>query len=318
MGNADKKPLISVIVPVYKVELYLHACVDSILAQTYTNLEIILVDDGSPDNCPAICDEYAVKDQRVRVIHKENGGVSSSRNKAIDICTGEYLTFVDSDDTIAPDWLESLYKSIGCYDFVISGITYIINGKQTSTCPSNTTLIELVKSSLLGYSCNKLYRKTAIGSIRFLPLQREDIIFNLSLLSSGKTFTISNYCGYRYLQRESSLLHATKVPSIQALFDFENAINKSICNMSAVDCEAIYNCAVYSFVTDYIYKALLSDKLSKNEKKKITKQVISYTPFKKQLKKKYADNTLYRLLYLSITLKAACIVRLGFKLCQNK
>lgn len=93
-----QQPLVSVIVAVYNVEQYIHRCVDSILSQTYKNLEIILVDDGSPDNCPIICDEYARKDDRVRVIHQENGGLSAARNSGLDLCKGEYIAFVDSDD----------------------------------------------------------------------------------------------------------------------------------------------------------------------------------------------------------------------------
>ncbi len=100
--------LISVIVPVYKVEKYLSACVDSILAQTHKELEIILVDDGSPDNCGVMCDEYARKDSRVRVIHKENGGLSDARNAGLAVCRGDYIGFVDSDDYIAPDMYETL------------------------------------------------------------------------------------------------------------------------------------------------------------------------------------------------------------------
>ncbi|MDT6814838.1 glycosyltransferase, partial [Enterococcus faecium] len=94
---------ISIIVPVYKVEKYLRKCVDSILAQTFTDFEVILVDDGSPDNSGKICDEYAEKDNRVRVIHKENGGLSSARNAGIDVARGKYLGFVDSDDYIDED-----------------------------------------------------------------------------------------------------------------------------------------------------------------------------------------------------------------------
>lgn len=100
--------MISVIVPVYKVEPYLRRCVDSILAQTYTNLEVILVDDGSPDNCGTICDEYASKDSRIKVIHKENGGLSSARNAGIEVATGQYIAFVDSDDWIDADMYEKL------------------------------------------------------------------------------------------------------------------------------------------------------------------------------------------------------------------
>lgn len=102
--------LISVIVPVYKVEEYLKKCVDSIINQTYSNLEIILVDDGSPDNCGKICDEYAKSDARVKVIHKENGGLSSARNAGLDVAKGEYISFVDSDDMIKESFIEVLYK----------------------------------------------------------------------------------------------------------------------------------------------------------------------------------------------------------------
>ena len=102
------EPLISVIVPVYKVPKYLHQCVDSILNQTYKNLEIILVDDGSPDNCGVICDEYAEKDHRIKVIHKENGGLSDARNAGMAICRGAYLNFVDSDDVLPADALEHM------------------------------------------------------------------------------------------------------------------------------------------------------------------------------------------------------------------
>ena len=104
--------LISVIIPVYNVEKYLTKCVDSIINQTYKNLEIILVDDGSPDNCGKICDEYAKKDNRIKVIHKENGGLSSARNAGLDICKGEYICFIDSDDFVSLSFIEVLYKMI--------------------------------------------------------------------------------------------------------------------------------------------------------------------------------------------------------------
>ncbi|MCF0156053.1 MAG: glycosyltransferase, partial [Veillonella sp.] len=105
---------ISVIVPIYNVEPYIHQCVDSIINQTYKDLEIILVDDGSPDNCGKICDEYAAKDDRVKVIHRPNGGLSAARNSGLDVATGEYIAFVDSDDYIAcnmySDMMEFMLK----------------------------------------------------------------------------------------------------------------------------------------------------------------------------------------------------------------
>ena len=111
------QPLISVIVPIYNVEQWLPRCVDSIMAQTYKNIEIILVDDGSPDRCGEICDEYAKKDARIRVIHKPNGGLSDARNAALDVMLGEWVTCVDSDDFITPDYIETLYglcQKYGC------------------------------------------------------------------------------------------------------------------------------------------------------------------------------------------------------------
>lgn len=107
MQNTNNE-LVSVIVPVYKVEPYLDRCVASILAQTYPNLEVILVDDGSPDNCPALCDAWAQRDARIRVIHKKNGGLSDARNVGLDAASGAYISFVDSDDYIAENFIETL------------------------------------------------------------------------------------------------------------------------------------------------------------------------------------------------------------------
>lgn len=107
-----EKPLLSIIVPVYDVERYLPKCIDSILAQTFTDFELILVEDGSPDNCPALCDAAAAKDARIRVIHQKNGGLSAARNAGLDAARGEWIGFVDSDDYIAPEMYEALYKAV--------------------------------------------------------------------------------------------------------------------------------------------------------------------------------------------------------------
>ena len=107
---------ISVIVPIYKTQKHLHKCVDSILAQTHRNLEVILVDDGSPDESGAICDDYAKKDSRIRVIHKPNGGLSDARNAGLEICTGEYIGFVDSDDWVGPTMYEVLLSHLLRFD----------------------------------------------------------------------------------------------------------------------------------------------------------------------------------------------------------
>ena len=108
----DKTSFVSVIVPVYKVEKYLDECVRSILAQTYRNIEVILVDDGSPDSCPQLCDAWVKADGRVRVVHKPNGGLSSARNAGIDVAKGDYLMFIDSDDVIKPEMVEEMLASL--------------------------------------------------------------------------------------------------------------------------------------------------------------------------------------------------------------
>ena len=117
-------PEISVIVPVYKVEKYIHRCIDSILNQTFRDFELIMVDDGSPDNCGAICDEYAAKDNRVVVIHQENGGLSAARNAGIDWAftnsNSEWLNFIDSDDWVHPEYLQKLYDAAKCNNVSVS------------------------------------------------------------------------------------------------------------------------------------------------------------------------------------------------------
>ena len=124
MGYA---PLVSVIVPVYKTEKFIHRCIDSVLNQTYSNWEMILVDDGSPDACGQICDSYAEKDGRIHVIHQENQGLSAARNAGIKICKGEWIYFLDSDDFIVEDALEKMifFSKSGTYDIIMAGFSII-------------------------------------------------------------------------------------------------------------------------------------------------------------------------------------------------
>ena len=132
MTKVSKNPLISIIVPVYNVEEYLDKCVESIVNQTYKNIEVILVDDGSPDNCPKMCDDWAKKDKRIKVIHKKNGGLSDARNKGIDESKGEYLSFVDSDDYITDNYVELLYNIISKEHADISmAKQYVVYPKKT-------------------------------------------------------------------------------------------------------------------------------------------------------------------------------------------
>ena len=164
-------PLISVIVPVYRVEEYLERCVKSILSQTYKNLEVILVDDGSPDQCPAICDACAEKDARVKVIHQENKGLSGARNAGIDAASGEYLAFVDSDDYVSPHFIEELYQllqdtgcAIGqCRFSYMKGDGLVEEGDSAFCIYRGESLMEQLygpeeKATCFVVAWNKLYR----------------------------------------------------------------------------------------------------------------------------------------------------------------
>lgn len=171
--------LISVIVPVYKVEQYLKRCVDSILAQTYQNLEIILVDDGSPDLCGSMCDEFQQKDSRIVVIHQKNGGLSNARNAGIEIAKGSFLAFVDSDDYIAPDFVESLYRACienhcelaQCKYEYVTGDAFTKASLQGETrCMSGRGMQEGLYALDGAYNVvawNKLYKKELFKEIRY-------------------------------------------------------------------------------------------------------------------------------------------------------
>ena len=214
--------LVSVIVPVYKVEAYLGRCVDSILAQTHRNLEVILVDDGSPDRCGMICDEYAERDPRVCVIHKENGGLSSARNAGIDIAKGEYLEFVDSDDWIEPDAVESLLSAARQHqvDLVIGGrwdVKEKTGEKTVGLCPEKTETVpaeETVRRIFRWENCDsaawdKLYHRRLFRQIRYpYGVICEDVpVTYLIAFDAGRVTFLSKPI-YNYLHRQGSITYS--------------------------------------------------------------------------------------------------------------
>lgn len=198
MNECKKKyKLISVIVPIYKVEAYLRRGIDSILAQDYPNMEVILVDDGSPDNCGKICDEYAKKDTRIRVIHKTNGGVSSARNAGLDVAKGEYISFIDSDDSILPYMYSTMIKVIenNNLDIVTCGVQRIKLGEKIKETYGDGS-VRIVDGREALIDClandgaavwNKVYAKKAIGDVRF-PVGRvfEDSVASYLFLANAK------------------------------------------------------------------------------------------------------------------------------------
>lgn len=220
--NSVLESLISVIVPVYKVEPYLKKCIDSICNQTYGNLEIILVDDGSPDGCGAICDEYAEKDCRIRVIHKTNGGLSSARNAGIDIAQGDYLGFVDSDDWIEPDMYEELLRNAATCsaDIAVCGRVEEYSGKSTICVWKDTILLDragameaLLKDPVMqSYAWNKLWKRELFSAVRF-PEGRdyEDIAVVHKVYEQVNAVVCLPKAKYHYLQRQDSIVRNTSL-----------------------------------------------------------------------------------------------------------
>jgi glycosyltransferase involved in cell wall biosynthesis len=218
----ENEPLISVIVPIYNVEKYLSRCIESIINQTYKNLEIILVDDGSPDSSPAICDAFAEKDSRVNVIHKKNGGVSEARNVAIDVSQGVYILFVDGDDFMAPDMIELLCDTLRSNKADVSSCGYI-NHYKVVEAPLDQDNKERVLSGELALEdmlyqrsittspWGKLYKKELFNEIRY-PLgakNAQDLAVTYRLLSRSKTVVINSSAKYYYQQREDSAVRSS-------------------------------------------------------------------------------------------------------------
>lgn len=213
--------LISVIVPVYKVEDYLCKCIESICNQTYTNLEIILVDDGSPDNCPSICDNYAKKDTRIKVIHKINGGLSDARNVGTDLATGKYIFYVDSDDYVDNDIIEILYTELlnNNSEIAVSRYDKIYNNTISEKRVYNENIIKGTGSDILydllsdgGWTAwGKLYKREIIGNNRFTKgILYEDFDLIPSLFIKTNKALIVNRPMYHYLVRDNSIMGVTK------------------------------------------------------------------------------------------------------------
>lgn len=223
-------PEISVIVPVYKVEPYIHKCVDSILAQTFSDYELILVDDGSPDTCGNICDEYAKKDARIRVIHKENGGLSDARNAGMKIACGEYVIFIDSDDYIDADMLSYLYENLrkadadmatcGIYEVYADRIEkqeeepeFVCSGEEAFRCI-------LRGHTIRGEIWNKLIKRSCISDLGF-PKGKlyEDIFYTVDMMQRIKKVAVGTKPKYYYLHRSDSITGKAYRPKLFDIID---------------------------------------------------------------------------------------------------
>lgn len=241
-----RAPCISVIVPVYNAEKWLRRCVDSILAQTFTDFELLLIDDGSTDSSGAICDEYSARDTRVHVFHKSNGGVSSARNIGLENSRGEYISFVDSDDWIEPEYLECLFNNIGgadisICDFVIKGSDEIWPDKIESLAISTDRLVTFYTETFpfchLTAPWVKLYKKSIVtnNNIRFNEdiSTLEDTIFVLDYLKWVGNISCSNRKLYNYWREGIGLSQDDELLNRQ-MFQISANIYASLCRLAMV------------------------------------------------------------------------------------
>ena len=218
-----QQAVISVIIPVYNVAPYLKACLDSVVRQTYTNLEIILIDDGSTDNSGNICDDYAKVDKRIRVVHQENAGLGPARNTGLNICKGEYLTFVDSDDFLALDMIELLYKNAMINAADISICSFLLYDNVTgevfpSTRKYQDCFFNNARDFLTyfftrpphAYVWAKLYRSKLFAQYRFTNIAFEDALMWVPICKVAQRFVISLQNKYFYRQRTGSITDNTR------------------------------------------------------------------------------------------------------------
>lgn len=239
----NSQELISIIVPVYKVEKYLDECLESIVSQTYSNLEIILVDDGSPDRCPQLCDEWATKDSRIKVIHKPNGGLSDARNVGIESAEGQYLMFVDSDDFLAHNACETLYTLIhksgaeiscgGVYRYTDGSRKKIFNRCIKNDCTVYSGLEAL--KHVLKWECDcsawgKLYRRDTIKDLRFIKGRyNEDMLFLFALYPRVRlvAHTCEPIYNYRAVQGSvTSVLNSRTMDALVNISEMEDAVRR--------------------------------------------------------------------------------------------
>ncbi|MBS4220179.1 glycosyltransferase [Bacillus sp. FJAT-49711] len=294
-------PLVSVVVPIYKVEKYIHRCIDSILEQTYTKLEIILVNDGSPDNCGKIIEEYAVKDNRIQVVHKKNGGLSDARNKGMDYVTGDYTLFVDSDDWLESNMVEVLVKlSLDHQADVVQSAFYYAyedhllfdkckNHQYPIILGNQEIMAELVAGEKVkNFAWGKLY-KTEI--IRDIPFKKgvlfEDVYWTYQVLYRVNKYVKLNQPLCYYFQRKDSIV-ATYTPRnldiISGLMERHHFIEQFYANLINDSYKSILN-------TSLIHYNLLI--INKIKEKNYRREIKKYIKENFRSLRKAVDNDIY-------------------------
>lgn len=274
--------MVSVIVPIYRVEKYLERCIQSIINQNYTDLEIILVDDGSPDLCPQMCDEYAKTDSRIKVIHKENGGLSDARNRGIQEAAGEYITFVDSDDYIHPEMISGLLRNLQKVNADISVCGYNIiyddrvevplkRGKMTLFSRKDAIREMMLNPKMGDFAWNKMFKRHVFDEICFpIGHTAEDIAVMYTLFQKCNQIVFDETPWYNYYQRDNSIVHGLNKSFFKdlAFFSYERycLLKKIYPDMSEND-----TATVIRLMNAYSY--LYPDRECKRKLKKVIKNM---------------------------------------------
>ena len=297
-------PVISVIVPVYNVEKYISMCIDSILAQTFKDFELLLIDDGSPDKSGEICDEYALKDSRVRVFHKENGGVCSARNLGLDNATGEWVTFIDADDWVSTGFIENLYNPIladNTIEFVQAGCTNYINDKIAEIEQKYEYLLNdnpvYLFNHFRGLTVSKLFNLNIIrtNELNFDEKMRigEDMAFTLDYILHIKKYCFIPEVGYYYRYNPCSLTNTRKIkPYDNALSEFKHlfsSIQKYINKHQVAGNDVVFRKKQNASSLFNTFKCLYRNNYNIHERKS-------------HLKNDFSEKELYVLSYLEVNI----------------
>ena len=287
---------ISIIIPIYNVDKYLSACIETVIHQTYQNLEIILVNDGSTDACPQICDDYAAKDQRIIVIHKKNGGLSDARNAGMKLATGDYISFVDSDDLLSLDFYQNLLNALTRNDADIAECGFFKFGKDiefnievadtenadAEIFNTETALELLIKDYVNPMVWNKLYRKEVLKDLEF-PVGKihEDVFWTYRVVGNAKKIVKIKNKMYGYRQQLDSI--SGKKYSLLRLYAVE-ALEERIEYMKDNFPQLEY-LAIYTYCFSAMSHYHMIDKYSeidpqKNYRKKIRQSIKNYNKYK--------------------------------------
>lgn len=251
--------LFSIIIPVYNAEKYLNTCISSILAQTYTHYELILVDDGSTDQSSEICNRYAAQDKRINVIHQKNGGVSRARNKGIDAAKGEWICFVDSDDEVKPNWLE-YYANNADADLLIQSIIKVYPAGNTEEISVQNKYLENDERFKIDSSNNflnspcKCFKTDIIryNHLRFLEdmHQAEDLLFVLEYMHVSKTVHLLSYAGYIYNHQNNTLVKRIYPADIKLRW------SKNIFEVTLKLCRGNTSVILYKSLAEFLFNSL--------------------------------------------------------------